>query len=216
MLKMKSILFFLPALMLVHVLTAQTIAIASDKSILTSKQRTFAAEYLQETKQAFFNALEGLTEEQLKFKAKDEKWCILDCAEHIALAERTLAGVVQKQLLEPADSLKFKKLKMTEKKIISRLTFRLIKVKAPEVIKPTGQFKSIDDIKHAFMNQRDSTINYVLMTQAPLHYHYWKHPATGVIDLYQTLILMSAHTQRHILQILEVKKNAKFPRTANP
>ncbi len=185
-----------------------------DKSnlILTPEQRKFATEYLQTTKQEFLKSIEGLTDEQLNFKVKATKWCIMDCAEHIALAEQTLFSVVQKSLSEPADSLIKKHLRMTEKKIIKRLTFRLIKVKAPEVIKPSGKFTTIEAIKQAFETQRDSAIQYVATTYAPLHYHFWKHPATGKIDLYQTIILMSAHTKRHILQIEEVKKHSKFPK----
>jgi uncharacterized damage-inducible protein DinB len=180
--------------------------------ILTPEQRKSATDYLETTKREFLKSIEGLTDAQLTFKAKETKWCIMDCAEHIALAERSLFSVIQKSLNEPADSLNKKHLRMTEKKIITRLTFRRIKVKAPEKIKPSGTFATIEAIKQAFTTQRDSAIQYVATTVAPLHYHFWKHPATGKIDLYQTIILMSAHTKRHILQIEEVKKQSKFPK----
>jgi DinB superfamily len=208
---MKLYLFMSLTLMLAYNLAAQTSPQTDNKAILTTEQRAFATNYLQQTKQEFLKSIEGLTEEQLKFKAKEGKWCIMDCAEHIALAEQTLFSVIQKQLKEPADSLRKKHLKMTEKKIITRLTFRLIKVKAPEIIKPSGKFATIDAIKLAFTAKRDSTIIYVETTQDPLHTHFWKHPATGTIDLYQTIILMSAHTKRHILQIEEVKNSKGFP-----
>jgi DinB superfamily len=180
--------------------------------ILTPEQRKFATEYLQTTKREFLQSIEGLTDAQLKFKAKKSKWCIMDCAEHIALAEQSLFSIVPKSLSEVPDSLSRKHLRMTENKIITRLTFRLIKVKAPEVIKPSGKFATIEDIKQAFTTQRDSAIQYVATTYAPLHYHFWQHPSTGKIDLYQTIVLMSAHTKRHILQIEEVKKQSKFPK----
>lgn len=201
---MKSMLF-------VSCLLVTSLACAQ-KAHLTAEQRSFASDYLKKTKEEFLKSIEGLTIEQLTFKAKDSKWCIMDCAEHIALAEQTLSNVIQKQLKEPADSLKSEYLKMTEKKIITRLTFRLVKVKSPEVIKPSGKFESIEAIKKAFIAQRDSAIDYVNTTNDPLHFHFWKHPATGTVDLYQTIILMSAHTKRHILQIEEVKQSSKFPK----
>jgi DinB superfamily len=179
---------------------------------LTAPQRAFAADYLAKTKNEFLKSIEGLSEAQLNFKSKKEKWSIFECAEHIALAERRLIAVVNKQFKEPADSVKFKSLKMTEKKIIQRLTFRLIKVKAPEVIRPTGTFQTIQEIQQAFTARRDSTMNYAAITNDALHFHYWRHPATGTIDLYQTLILMAAHCKRHTLQIEEVKKRRNFPR----
>jgi hypothetical protein len=201
---MKKIIVFILILFGTTRITAQ--------ATLTPEQRKFATEYLETTKREFLKSIEGLTEEQLNFKAKKGKWCIMDCAEHIALAEQSLFSIVGKKLSEPADSLNTKHLRMTEKKIIKRLTFRLIKIKAPEVIKPSGKFATIEAIKQAFTTQRDSAIQYVATTQAPLHYHFWKHPATGKIDLYQTIVLMSAHTKRHILQIEEVKRHSKYPK----
>jgi hypothetical protein len=201
---MKKIIVFILTLFSATRITAQ--------ASLTPEQRKFATDYLETTKREFLKSLEGLTEEQLKFRAKEGKWCIMDCAEHIALAEQSLFSIVGKKLSEPADSLNTKHLRMTEKKIITRLTFRLIKVKAPEVIKPSGKFATIEAIKQAFTTQRDSAIIYVATTFAPLHYHFWKHPATGKIDLYQTIVLMSAHTKRHILQIEEVKRHSKYPK----
>ena len=76
----------------------------------------------------------------------------------------------------------------------------------------SGKFATIDAVRQAFTAQRDSAIQYVATTYAPLHEHFWKHPATGKIDLYQTIVLMSAHTKRHILPIEEVKKQSKFPK----
>jgi DinB superfamily len=211
---MKSIALTFCMLIIMSFTVAQQLPQSNmdEKSMLTSEQRKFVTEYLQKTKQEFLQAIEGLTDEQLNYKSKEGKWCILDCAEHIALAEQRLFYVVQTQL--KVDSIKPKRLKMTEKKIITRLTFRLIKVKAPEIIKPSGKFANIEAIKLAFMTQRDSTLTYIATTQDPLHTHYWKHPATGTIDLYQTLILMSAHTKRHIMQIEEVKNKSKFPKTS--
>jgi DNA primase catalytic subunit len=203
---MKKILVFLLLLFSLSQLHAQ--------SALTVEQRKFITEYLQITKQEFLKSIEGLTDEQLKFRVSEKKWRIIDCAEHIALAEKTLFSIVEKKLTEPADSVSRKHLGMTEKKIISRLTFRLIKVNAPEVIRPFGRFATIDAIKQAFTARRDSTINFVGTTNLPLHCHFWKHPATGKIDLYQTIILMSAHTKRHILQIEEVKNSSGFPTIA--
>jgi hypothetical protein len=198
--------------LIVFIFTFFCTTCAQAQASLTTEQRKFATEYLQTTKKEFLKSIEGLTEAQLAFRAKKGKWCIMDCAEHIALAEKTLFSVVEKQLKEPTDSVSKKHLRMTEKKIIMRLTFRLIKVKAPEVIKPSGKFANLEAIKQAFGVQRDSAIQYVNATKDPLHHHFWKHPATGKIDLYQTIILMSAHTKRHVLQIEEVKKNAKYPK----
>jgi len=63
-----------------------------------------------------------------------------------------------------------------------------------------------------FVKARRSTIDYVSTTQDDLLNHFWQHPATGTIDLYQSILLISAHAQRHILQIEEIKASANFPK----
>lgn len=180
---------------------------------LSEKQRKFANDYLEKTKQEFLASIENLTPEQVSFKPREGKWSILACAEHIAITEETLMKVVSKQLELPADSALQKSLKMNEKKIISRLTFRLIKVKAPEQIQPTGRYTSIETAKGAFEKQRLLNIDYVKSTNDALLFHSWKHPATGTIDLYQTIILMAAHCKRHTLQIEEIRKHKDFPQS---
>lgn len=136
----------------------------------------------------------------------------MECAEHIALAEQSLFSIIKIQLQIPFDPLKKKEIKITDKKIITRLTFRLFKAKSPEKIRPTGKFTDLETARNAFILQRDSTIAYANNTQDSLHEHFWQHPATGTIDLYQTIILLSAHCKRHILQIEEVKNRQHFPK----
>ena len=182
------------------------------QSTLTTEQRKFAFDYLIQTKQDFLKSIDGLTSAQLSFKADSTRWSILECAEHIALAEQGIFMIMQGQLKSPSDSTKRKEIKVSEKEIIGRLTNRTFKVQAPEIIKPTGKFPNVEAIKQAFSKQRDNCMNYVNTSNDDLHYHYWKHPATGTIDLYQTIILLAAHCKRHTLQIEEVKAQANFPK----
>jgi DinB superfamily len=202
---MKKLLLFITSLMATVEVSAQ--------GVISETQRKFAQTYLEKTSQEFLKSIENLTEEQLLFKPKESKWSILECAEHIAITEETLKNVVQKQLKLPADSVLVKSLRMTEKKIIDRLTFRLIKVNAPEQIKPTGRFTDISSAKQAFIQQRKANISYVISNNDALLHHYWKHPATGTINLYHTIILMAAHCKRHTLQIEEIKNHKAFPKS---
>jgi DinB superfamily len=180
------------------------------QSTLTTEQRKFASDYLAQTKQDFLKSIDGLTSAQLSFKADSTRWSILECAEHIALAEQGLFMIMQGQLKSQSDSMKRKEIKVSEKEIIGRLTNRTFKVQAPEIIKPTGKFPNVEAIKQAFSKQRDNCMNYVNTTKDDLHFHYWQHPATGTIDLYQTIILLAAHCKRHTLQIEEVKAQDNF------
>jgi tRNA A37 threonylcarbamoyladenosine synthetase subunit TsaC/SUA5/YrdC len=89
---------------------------------------------------------------------------------------------------------------------------RIWKAKSLEIFKPTGCFTSSEEAIKTFQEQRTKTLQYVNTTSDDLRNHFWKHPLTGTIDLYQTLILMSAHLERHIDQIEKVKAASNFPK----
>jgi DinB superfamily len=182
------------------------------ESGLPESKRTYAAAELRRTKQSLEAELVGLSSEQLSFKATPEKWSIAEIVEHLALSENGLFQIMQQSLKTPADSLKRNEIKVTDEQISRRLTNRNTKVKAPEVIQPTGKFPSVEAAMKAFTQRRDATIQYVSTTNDDLLNHFWQHPATGTIDLYQTMLLISAHSERHILQLREVKQSEGFPK----
>ena len=53
-------------------------------------------------------------------------------------------------------------------------------------------------------------MEFVSSTDADLRNHYAQLPF-GTIDAYQALLFISGHTERHILQIVEVMENDDFP-----
>jgi uncharacterized damage-inducible protein DinB len=198
-------------LTLILMLTA-IIAIAQTNSALSEKERKFASDYLATTREEFLNSVTGLSEAQLRFKADSSKWSIMECAEHIALAEQGIFSIIQGQLKQSAQPEKRTEIKVAEQDIINRLTNRKFKAQSPEVIKPSGRFPTIESIKSVYEKQRANCISYLSTTQDDLHNHFWQHPATGTIDLYQSIILLAAHSKRHTLQIEEVKSSSNFPK----
>lgn len=198
-------------LTVILVLTTMIVS-AQTNNTLSEKERKFASDYLATTRQEFLTSIEGLSERQLKFKADSTKWNILECAEHIANAEQGIFSIIQAQLKQNAQPEKRAEIKVTEQDIMNRLTNRKFKAQSPEVIKPTGRFPTIEVTKAAFEKQRANCIAYITSTQDDLHNHFWQHPATGTIDLYQSIVLLAAHCKRHTLQIEEVKASSNFPR----
>ena len=63
-----------------------------------------------------------------------------------------------------------------------------------------------------FKESRDKTIAYVDHTQDALRDHFFDHPAFGTMDGYQWILLISGHSNRHVLQINEVKADPNFPK----
>jgi hypothetical protein len=160
----------------------------------------------------FNNVVQGLSEEQLNFKSAPNKWSIAECIEHIALAELALPKILEKELQQPSNPAMRSKIKIKDDEIRPAMTSRKWKAKSPDIFKPSNKFNSTKEAIIAFQRQRDKTIAYVETTNDDLRNHFWEHPLTGKIDLYQTLILTSAHVERHTEQIEIIKLSDNFPR----
>lgn len=178
---------------------------------LTQKERNDAAAYFNETQHNLETALKGLSDEQLKWKPNDSTWSVADCVEHIALSENNLFNWTMSTLKEPANPAKRSELKLTEDMIKKILTDRSFKVKTREGFIPTGQFGDAWKSLEEFKIKRAGHIAYIKETKDDLRNHFAELPF-GWVDSYQLLIFLSAHTQRHTLQIEEVKANPGFPK----
>lgn len=180
-------------------------------SSLTDAERQFLLQTLQETADRFQMAVMGLTPAQLAFKIAPEKWSILEVMEHIAVTQSGIFSLVKGQLQKPHDPARRQEIKVADQEIIPRLTNRSRKAQAPEPVVPQGRFANADQAQAAFRLQHEQIVQFVQTSQANLRERYWQHPATGVVDLYQTLLLIAGHTQRHLLQLAEIKQAPGYP-----
>src|SRR6202171_1691480 len=71
---------------------------------MTAAARTKVLHWLEESSQEFHTAIDGVTEEQWKWKPTPERWSVGETAEHIVLAEALLFGNVQKAVASPPNS----------------------------------------------------------------------------------------------------------------
>jgi hypothetical protein len=64
----------------------------------------------------------------------------------------------------------------------------------------------------AFQQRRELTLEYLKSSTDDLRAHTMPHPAFGVLDGYQWLLFLPAHTERHALQIAEIQAHRDYPR----
>ncbi len=178
---------------------------------LTQKERADAVSYFTETQNNLDASLKGLTAEQLRWRPNDSTWSVADCVEHIALSEKNLFDWAMSTLKEAANPARRAELKMSDEMVKKVITDRSFKVKTREGFIPTGQFGDAWKSLEVFKARRSALIAYVQETREDLRNHFAELPF-GLIDSYQLLLFLSAHTQRHILQIEEVKANPAFPK----
>lgn len=209
LLNLTLIVFFMLAC-----LSLPALAQTATKSTLTDEERKAAATYLEETRKKFLDSVQGLSEAQWKFKPAPDRWSVAEVAEHIAVSEETILGLITQQIMKApaATPEKREAVKGKEQMVRKMITDRSQKAQAPEMLKPTNRWATQADLIKDFQSRRDNTIKYVQTTQDELHSHITPHPIFKDLDAYQWLFLLSGHSERHTDQIKEVKADPNFPK----
>lgn len=176
---------------------------------LTRSERDQAMSHLHASRKLLADSVAGLSGAQLKYKTAPDRWSVADCVEHLALSEDLLFGRVQQLLSAPAGD---KRATIKDDQILKMIASREQKVQAPEPLKPSGKFASATEALEAFNKSRYKTIAFVEKTQDELRARTSPFLNNTTMDAYQSLLMISAHTERHVAQINEVKADPKFPK----
>jgi hypothetical protein len=183
---------------------------------LSKEERDKAVAELEGSKRAFLDATKGLSAAQWNFKPAPDRWSVAECAQHIAMSEGFIFGLVSERIMKaPANPEKRDAAKGKDDVLVAMLQDRTHKATAPEPIDPAkNKPMTGDESIKLFTDSRAHTIDYVKTTQEDLRDHLFDHPvpAIGTLDAYQWILLISGHSRRHTLQILEVKADPNFPK----
>ncbi|MGZ5135584.1 MAG: DinB family protein [Flavitalea sp.] len=201
---MKKLLLLLPL--------AFMLSFSVRDSVLTKKERKYAKEHLKETKKDLLKTVDGLSAAQLAFKVDSSRWSVEDCVKHIAMAEMGLWKAIQDGLSQPANPEKRAEIKMTDEQLVKAIQDRSTKFQAAEPMQPKNTpFKSAEEALNSFKEGRNKLISYIDDTQEDLRNHVINFPV-GMMDAYQLVLLISAHSNRHTQQIKEVMADPNFPK----
>lgn len=188
-------------------------ASAVSAGTLTKQERDALIQHLKKTEKMLKNATKGLTPEQWKYKTAPERWSVQDCLEHLTLTEEFLLARVKDGVLKaPATPVDPVKAKETDAFVLKVIPDRSNKAQAPEPLRPTGKWATPQAMLKEFSARRKKTIAYAKATQDDLRAHKTPSPVGRDFDGYHWLLLISAHTERHTVQALEVKADANFPK----
>jgi len=120
--------------------------------------------------------------------------------------------VIPKALSEAADPEKRETLKYADSTVLRMGRERETKLNAPERVQPSGRFGSPEGSVRKIAEVRAQMREFVRSTQDDLRNHFADHPVFGTLDLYQWILLASAHMVRHSEQINEIKRDPRFPK----
>lgn len=180
---------------------------------VTKAEREAGVKYLKHTQKLFLDSVKGLSEEQLKWKPAPDKWSVFEVSEHIALAESFLFDLISGQVMKaPANSSKTSEVTMEQ--ITKLVPDRTNKFQAPEPIRPDkAPWMLMSDTMAAFKERRAKTIGFIEKGNDDMRERFFMNPAfQKELDAYLWIAFLSAHTERHVKQILEVKASSGFPK----
>jgi hypothetical protein len=176
---------------------------------LTPAEREYAVKLLEASRDAMLKAIEGLTDEQWKWKPAPERWSVAECAEHIAATEAVLPQLLKQMMQAPAAPPPENRPK--DEDVVRWVRDRGQRFQAPNEIQPSGRYTSREELVKSFTEGRRQLIEYVRTTEDELHSRTQAHPA-GQLDGYQWILLVAGHTDRHLAQMKEVIAAEGFPR----
>ena len=169
---------------------------------LSQTERDFAISYLKATHNNIVEVVKELPEESFNYKPKEGGWSVSNALEHIILTETAFFGMAQGTLAND-ESMSEKDMSGKDGILIGMLANRGTKVKTAAPFEPTGKWDTKEDMLAELEKSRNQLIDFLSSTDADLRGHVTTIPV-GEVDVYQIILIISAHSQRHTFQMQEV------------
>ena len=173
---------------------------------LTPGDRQRLLAHLDMTAAWLESEVKGLSPSQVAFRMTPDSWSILDVVEHLAIAEPQYWQQVQASMKQPPTK---DTIEATDAAILWYGIDRTNRARTGEARVPKGRFAGLDQALGAFRTLRAEMTSYAKTTKEDLRS---RKLLEGNMDVYQWFVMISAHSQRHILQIREIKAHAEFPK----
>jgi hypothetical protein len=178
---------------------------------ITGAERDKLVAHLERTRAIFLKSIDGVGPAQWTFKASPDRWSIAECAEHIVATEGALMGLVQNLMKSPPPAAPPAR-RATDDGLMKFIVDRSQKAKAPEMLQPKSKYPSPAEVKADFEKARAASVAYVKSTKDDLRSRFGGNFPAGSLDGYQYLLMMAGHSERHSMQIEEVKTSAGYPK----
>jgi hypothetical protein len=166
---------------------------------------------LESVRGRLLKELEGLTQAQADWRARDTDWSIGEIVHHLTLAEVGTGKVTSKVLKEAGEKIRPFPAELTGFAPLTTSTGG--RADAPPAVWPERGKRLADlvaDMKAARVRSRQSIERLGAVDPRPLTF---PHPRLGSLDLAQWWMLQAWHDGLHLEQLRRVKAEPGFPRT---
>jgi DinB superfamily len=195
--------------LLVALLFATSVFAADPVPTATDNQKI--VKELERTQTRLLTAIDGLSEAQWNFKPAPDKWSVAECVEHITAAEPMIRGMIAAAMKKEATAEMITAGIRKDDLLSKGMTDRSKKFNAPEPLIPTNRFGTPAAAVEAYNKERGETIK-LAASDVDLRTHADNHFLFGPLDAYGWFLFLSGHSERHTLQIEEVKAHPDFPK----
>jgi hypothetical protein len=159
---------------------------------------------LESSQERLLKMVADVPERHSTIRTAEDRWTIRDIVEHLVLCESRFMDRVKNAEASNA-SPDFEK----DAAVHARASDRLQKRQATEPVLPSGQFPTLSKAIAAFKDARRQTIEFVRSGSQDLR-QLKAQGALGELDGYQILLFAALHTERHALQIDEIKNDPAY------
>jgi len=173
---------------------------------MSKDDRQHVIAHLEMTESWLADEVSGLSPAQLNFRYAPGKWTILDVVEHLTVAEPQYWTDLQKEVKQPPAK---PKQAVSDADMLWYGIDRTERQKTSSAEEPKGRIADVQQGLASFRKLRAAILAYARTTDDDLRAH--AYPEWGT-DAYQALLGISTHSQRHILQIREIKAQPGFPK----
>ena len=174
---------------------------------MTAGERQRLVAHLEMTESWLEDEVKHLSDAQRQFKMTPESWSVEEVVMHLAIAEPQYWDQFNQSLAKPVQP-DFKP-QATDAGMLWYGIDRTQRTTTGEARVPRDQFKDLASAHTSFKKLRADMMKVAKETQADLR---GRQFLTASQDLYQWFLMISTHSQRHIMQIREVKAHKDFPR----
>jgi hypothetical protein len=185
-------------------LLAATPAVAGPMTV-GERQRLVA--HLEMTEAWLDSETLSLSDAQRKFKMTPDSWSIEEVVMHLAIAEPQYWQSFKESLAKPVQP-EFKP-QSTDAGMLWYGIDRTQRTTTGEARVPRGQYPDFKSAHASFKKLRAEMMTTARQSTDDLR---GRQYLTASQDLYQWFLMISTHSQRHILQIQEVKAHKGYPK----
>jgi DinB superfamily len=172
---------------------------------ITDLERQRLVAHMEMTASWLEDEVRGLSTAQAAFRPAPNAWTILEVLDHLVVV-----GPIYRKDLQGAKEVSGGRAgMMTDADVLWYGIDRTHRETALRTEEPSRKLQDVRSGLDSYRTQHAELLQYIRTTKDDLRRRFVERQNS---DAYQWALLISTHEQRHILQIREIKRDAKFPK----